>query len=402
VSDFRTIVVTGGAGYVGSVLVPKLLDRGYRVRALDLFLFGDALPDHPALERIKGDLRDQRLLRQALTGSDAVIHLACISNDPSFELDPGLSKSINYDAFEPLVAIARAVGVRRFIYASTSSVYGVSDHDNVTEDHPLVPLTDYNRYKGLCEPILSRYQTPGFTTVTVRPATICGYSPRLRLDLTVNILTNLAVNARQITIFGGQQQRPNLHIEDMADLYVELLALPAAPIAGQIFNAGYQNYTVADLGRMVHDTVVRELPHLAPIEIRTSPSNDLRSYHISSEKIARQLGWQPRRTVQDAIVDLCRAFQAGKVPDPLTDIRYYNVKMIQAAGVVEPAHSRVSVSLGIAGTGQPDVGTNVPMINQTTRTAPMILPGPSTPVGQGGPSSEPTSSPTLGETTRPA
>jgi nucleoside-diphosphate-sugar epimerase len=331
VSDLRTIVVTGGAGYVGSVLVPGLLGLGYRVRVLDLFLFGDALPDHPALERIKGDLRDRTLLAQSLAGSDAVIHLACISNDPSFELDPGLSKSINYDAFEPLVAIARAAGVRRFVYASTSSVYGVSDRDNVTEEHPLVPLTAYNLYKGRCEPILLRYQTPDFTPVIIRPATICGYSPRLRLDLTVNILTNHAVNARRITIFGGHQKRPNLHIQDMVDLYVELLRLPAPPIAGQTFNAGCQNHTVTELGRLVHDTVLRELPHLAPIEVTTSPSDDRRSYHISSEKIWRQLGWRPRRTVEDAVVDLCRHFQAGDVPDPLTDIRYYNVKTIQAA-----------------------------------------------------------------------
>jgi nucleoside-diphosphate-sugar epimerase len=328
--DLRTILVTGGAGYVGSVLVPRLLARGHRVRVLDLFLFGDALPDHPALERIPGDVRDRSLLRASLTGVDAVIHLACISNDPSFELDPALSRAINFDAFEPLVALARGAGVRRFIYASTSSVYGVSDDDNVTEEHPLVPLTDYNRYKGLCEPILRRYAAPGFTTVTIRPATICGYSPRLRLDLTVNILTNLAVNARRITIFGGQQKRPNLHIEDMADLYGELLALPADRIAGETFNAGYQNHTVADLAQMVHDTVVRELPHLAPIEITTSPSNDLRSYHISSEKITRQLGWRPRRTVEEAVADLCQAFQTGKVPEPLTNIRYSNVKWIQA------------------------------------------------------------------------
>lgn len=331
-ADLKTVFVTGGAGYVGAVLVPKLLAGGYRVRVLDLFLFGDdVLPRHPSLERIRGDLRDQALLKQSLPGSDAVIHLACISNDPSFELDPGLSKSINYDAFEPLVAIARACAVKRFIYASTSSVYGVSEQENVTEEHPLVPLTDYNKYKGLCEPILARYQAPDFTTVTIRPATICGYSPRLRLDLTVNILTNLAVNTRAITIFGGAQRRPNLHLEDMTDLYLELLALPAERIAGQTFNAGYQNHTVAELGRMVHDAVVRELPHLAPIAITTSPSNDLRSYHISSEKIARVLGWRPRRTVADAVVDLCRAFQAGKAPNALTDIRYYNVKTVQAA-----------------------------------------------------------------------
>jgi nucleoside-diphosphate-sugar epimerase len=328
----QTVFVTGGAGYVGAVLVPKLLARGHRVRVLDLFLFGtDVLPEHPSLASIKGDIRDQDLLRQALPGSDSVIHLACISNDPSFELDPTLSRTINFDAFEPLVAIARQSGVRRFIYASTSSVYGVSEHENVTEDHPLVPLTDYSKYKGLCEPILSRYQSDDFTTVTIRPATLCGYSPRQRLDLTVNILTNLAVNNRKITIFGGSQKRPNLHIQDMTDLYLELLEIPSAKIAGRTFNAGFQNHTVAELGRMVHDAVLREMPQLAPIAMETTPSNDLRSYHISSDKITRELGWRPKRTVEDAIVDLCRAFRASKLPNSLTDIRYFNVKTVQAA-----------------------------------------------------------------------
>jgi nucleoside-diphosphate-sugar epimerase len=332
-SDLRSVLVTGGAGYVGAVLVPKLLARGYHVKVLDLYLFGDdVLPKgSPGLEEIRGDLRDQELLRRSLRGVDAVIHLACISNDPSFELDPALSRSINYDAFEPLVSIARDAGVKRFIYASTSSVYGVSDKPSVTEDHPLVPLTDYNKYKGMCEPILARYQGDRFTTVTIRPATVCGYSPRLRLDLTVNILTNLAVNNRRITIFGGTQKRPNIHVEDISDLYVDLLAMPSAMIAGKIFNCGYENHTVAELGHMVHDTVLQEMPRLAPIEMTTSPSNDLRSYHISSEKIARELGWKPKRTVEDAVIDLCRAFEAGKIPNSLTDSRYYNVKAIQAA-----------------------------------------------------------------------
>lgn len=331
--EIRTVLVTGGAGYVGAVLVPKLLARGYHVKVLDLCLFGeDVLPlGSPGLELVRGDLRDQDLLRGALRAVDGVIHLACISNDPSFELDPALSRSINYDAFEPLVALSRAAGVRRFVYASTSSVYGVSDKPNVTEDHPLVPLTDYNKYKGMCEPILQTYQADDFTTVTIRPATVCGYSPRLRLDLTVNILTNLAVNNRRITIFGGSQRRPNIHIEDISDLYVDLLAMPSAMIAGKTFNCGYENHTVAELGQMVHDTVLREMPDLAPIDVSTSPSNDLRSYHISSEKIARELGWRPKRTVEDAVVDLCRAFRAGKIPDSLTEIRYYNVKTVQAA-----------------------------------------------------------------------
>ncbi|MDP3723127.1 MAG: SDR family oxidoreductase, partial [Candidatus Omnitrophota bacterium] len=206
----KTVLVTGGAGYVGCVLVPKLLEAGYAVVVYDLMLFGsEGLPSHPRLKVIQGDLRDLPAVSAALAGVDSVIHLACISNDPSFELDPALSKSINYDCFEPLVAASRSAGVTRFIYASTSSVYGVSEAPDVTEEHPLVPLTDYNRYKGLCEPILLRYQSPGFTTVILRPATVCGYSPRMRLDLTVNILTNHAVCKRVITVLGGSQKRPN-------------------------------------------------------------------------------------------------------------------------------------------------------------------------------------------------
>ena len=333
----KTVLVTGGAGYVGAVLVPKLLRRGYRVKVLDLFLFGEhVLAEHatnPALTCIKGDIRDQALLRSVLRGSDAVIHLACISNDPSFELNPLLSKSINYDAFRPLVEISRQSGVQRFIYASTSSVYGVSDRENVTEDHPLVPLTDYNKYKGLCEPILLQYQSAEFTTVIIRPATICGYSPRLRLDLTVNILTNLAVNKRKITIFGGQQKRPNIHVEDITDLYADLLEMPSELIAGKIFNAAYQNHTVAELGEMVQTVVQQKMPHLIPIAVETAPSNDLRSYHVSSEKIKRELGFVPKRTVDDAIVDLCTAFQTGLIPNPLDDIHYYNVRTLQASGL---------------------------------------------------------------------
>lgn len=329
-----TVLVTGGGGYVGAVLVPKLLAKGYRVRVIDLFLFGtDVLPRDPSLELLKADIRDQDAVGKAAVGAEAVVHLACISNDPSFELNPGLSRSINYDCFEPLVSTSRRAGARRFIYASTSSVYGVSDAPDVTEDHPLVPLTDYNKYKGMCEPILLGYQAPDFTTVIIRPATVCGYSPRQRLDLTVNILTSLAVNQRRITIFGGAQRRPNIHIEDISDLYVELLDMPADMIAGKTFNAAYQNHTVAQLGELVRGIVSREMPQLGPITVETVPSNDTRSYHVSSEKIKRELGWAPQRTIEDAVVDLCAAFRTGRIPDPLNGIRYYNVKTIQASGL---------------------------------------------------------------------
>ncbi len=330
-------LVTGGAGYVGSVLVPKLLAAGYEVTVLDLFLFGDHLPPPPdgapLLEKVKGDIRDEALLRSLLPGHQAVIHLACISNDPSFELEPALSRSINFECFEPLVALANAAGVQRFIYASTSSVYGVSDAEHVTEDHPLVPLTDYNKYKGLCEPLLFKYQSPGFTTVTIRPATVCGYSPRLRLDLTVNILTFSAIDTGTITVFGGSQKRPNIHIEDVADLYVSLLHVPAEMIAGKTFNAGYQNYTVAEIAEIVRSVVSREVPGRERLQIVTVPSNDLRSYHISSEKLRRELGFVPKRTIEDAVRGLCRAFAEGKVPPPRDDICYYNVKALQASGL---------------------------------------------------------------------
>jgi len=330
-----TVLVTGGAGYVGAILVPKLLAAGYRARVIDLLLFGDdVLPVDAKLEVVKGDIRDQALVTREMRSVDAVIHLACISNDPSFELNPSLSRTINYDCFDPLVEISRRSGVRRFVYASTSSVYGVSDAPDVTEDHPLVPLTDYNKYKGMCEPILLRYQAPGFTTVIIRPATICGYSPRLRLDLTVNILTSLAVNKRAITIFGGSQKRPNIHIEDITDLYVDLLDRPDEHIAGKTFNAAYQNRTVAELGEIVRSVVTREMPELGPIAVETSPSNDLRSYHVSSDKIKRELGWTPERTIEDAVSDLCQAFRAGKIRNSLTDPRYYNVRTIQDSGLV--------------------------------------------------------------------
>src|SRR5438105_4333401 len=197
-SGALTVLVTGGAGYVGSVLVPKLLAAGHRVKVLDLYLFGDQVLDgvkhHPRLEQVKADMRDRAVLQRCIPGCDAVIHLACISNDPSFELDPALGRSINYDCFFDLVGVSRDSGVRRFIYASSSSVYGIKEEENVTEDLPLQPLTDYSKYKALCEEVLLAARRPGFVTLVLRPATICGYSPRLRLDLSVNILTNLAVN----------------------------------------------------------------------------------------------------------------------------------------------------------------------------------------------------------------
>jgi len=326
-SEIREVLVTGGAGYVGAVLVPKLLQQGYRVKVLDLYLYGDhvldAVRDNPMLVQIKGDIRDRSLLESSLTDVDAIIHLACISNDPSFELDPSLGRSINYDAFVLLVEVAKLRGVKRFIYASSSSVYGIKDEENVTEDLPLQPLTDYSKYKALCEEILLRERAPGFVTLILRPATVCGYSPRLRLDLSVNILTNQAVNNKKVTVFGGEQKRPNIHIDDVTDLYVNALAWPAEAIDGKTFNAGYENHKVIEIAEMVRRIVGDQ------VDIVTTPTDDHRSYHISSEKIRKELGFVPRRTIEDAIRDLTDAFKSGRVPNPMTDDVYYNIRTMQ-------------------------------------------------------------------------
>jgi nucleoside-diphosphate-sugar epimerase len=325
------VLVTGGAGYVGSVLVPRLLAKGYRVTVYDVLFFGrDGLPEHPDLTVVEGDIRDTGRLAAAFEGVDVVLQLACISNDPSFELDEKLSTTINYDCFEPMVVAAREAGVGRFVYCSSSSVYGVSDAPDVTEEHPLVPLTLYNTYKGLCEPLLFKHQAPGFTCVTLRPATVCGYSPRMRLDLSVNILTNLAVNTGRITVFGGSQLRPNLHIEDMVDVYELMIRAPAERIAGQIFNVGHQNLSIARIAEIVRDVVEEEFPDRTPVAIETTSSNDPRSYHINSDKIHRVLGYRPRRSVEDAVRDLCRAFKEGKLPRSLEDDRYFNVRRMKA------------------------------------------------------------------------
>jgi nucleoside-diphosphate-sugar epimerase len=199
----------------------------------------------------------------------------------------------------------------------------VKEEQNVTEDLPREPLTDYSRFKAMCEDELEKRRSPAFTTLTLRPATVCGWSPRLRLDLSVNILTNHAVNKGKITVFGGAQLRPNFHVRDCAELYVKCLALPAAQIDGKVFNAGYQNLSFDAIAEKVRDIVG---PH---VEIVHTPTDDNRSYHISSEKILRELGFTPRFTIEDAIRELVEAFGAGKVHDPLTNPLYFNIKRMQ-------------------------------------------------------------------------
>jgi nucleoside-diphosphate-sugar epimerase len=297
-------------------------------------LFGSkGLPSHTNLTVIEGDIRDTARYADAVKGCDYVIHMACISNDPSFDLDPALSRTINYDCFEPLVLASKKAGVRRFVYVSSSSVFGVSNEPEVTETHPLVPLTDYSKYKALCEEILLAHQSSSFIVTILRPATVCGYSPRMRFDLTVNILTNHAVNRGVITVFGGTQKRPNIHIDDVAALYVKMLEYPDEAIAGETFNVGYQNHTVARLAEIVKSVVQREFPEKEVTRIETTPTDDNRSYHVSAGKIAAKLGYRPQRTIEDAVRDLCCAFKAGKFADSLTNEEYINVKTVKKLGL---------------------------------------------------------------------
>ena len=324
----KKIFITGGAGYVGAVLTPHLIKMGYKVTVFDLMIYGEKVLKKSAnLKMIKGDIRDIELLNKAISGHDVVIHLACISNDPSFELNPKLGKSVNLDAFTPLVEIAKKNLVKRFIYASTSSVYGIKKEKDVDEDMSLEPLTEYSKYKADCEIIIKKYASEDFTPIIIRPATVCGYSPRQRLDVVVNILTNLAYHKRAITIFGGEQLRPNIHINDMARAYETLIEAPKSKVSGEIFNAGYENRSVFELADMVKKVIGDD------VILKSTPTDDNRSYHISSKKIKKILDFDSVNTISDAISDLETAFKKGLLPNSLTDEKYFNIKMMQSVNL---------------------------------------------------------------------
>lgn len=320
----KKVLIIGGAGYVGSELTPLLLDNNFRVSVYDLFIYGETIHAHPNLELIKGDIRDLKKLEQVIVDFDAVIHLACISNDPSFDLNPDLGKSVNYDCFEPMIKICKNSGVKRFIYASSSSVYGVKNETNVNENFSLEPLTDYSKYKAMCEEVLLKYSNKDFVCCIVRPATVCGVSKRQRMDLVVNILSNLAYNTGIIKVFGGDQLRPNINIKDMCNAYLHILNTDEELISNEIFNVGFENLSVRNLANLVKSVIGDK------IEIKSESTNDNRSYHISSEKIKDKLFFYTKYNIKNAIEDLNIAFQKNLFTNPLDNEMYFNIKRMNS------------------------------------------------------------------------
>ena len=320
----KKILVIGGGGYVGSQLVPDLIEKNYKVDVYDLFIYGENVLDkNKNLKLIKGDIRDLKNLDEVIINYDVVIHLACISNDPSFELNPELGKSINLDCFRPLVEICKNKKVKRFVYASSSSVYGIKKEKNVNENLSLEPLTDYSKFKVECEKILLEYRDKDFETVIVRPATVCGYAKRQRLDVVVNILTNLAFNKRKIKVLGGDQLRPNIHINDMVRAYEYIILSDKDKINGQIFNAGWENQSVNQISKTVKDIVGED------VKIIKSETNDNRSYHISSEKIKKILNFETKFTIENAVNDLKEKFEEKALNNTLSNDLYFNIKRMK-------------------------------------------------------------------------
>jgi nucleoside-diphosphate-sugar epimerase len=319
------VLVVGGAGYLGCVLVPFLLKKNFKVNILDLFLYGDNLSPHANLKKIKGDVRNIDIVKQSLQDCEIVIHLACISNDPSFELNPKLGKSINLDSFRPFVEMSKKLNIKKFIYASSSSVYGLKNTKNVDEDSLLEPLTDYSKFKAECEKILNEYKSKDFCVTSVRSATICGFSKRQRFDLIVNIFVNQAFNTKKIKIFGGDQLRPNIHICDISDFYVLLATLKNNEmINGQAFNVGYENYSISKIADLVQNEFDNSL------DISSIATNDNRSYHISSKKVFDILGFRAIRDISQAIKDLKIALENKQLHNSMNNEMYFNIQRMRS------------------------------------------------------------------------
>jgi nucleoside-diphosphate-sugar epimerase len=315
------VLVTGACGYKGTVLVPKLLAAGHEVLALDIMWFGNDLPNHPRLQIIKGDVRDPEQV--PLEGVDAIVHLSSVANDPCGDLDPKLTWEVSCLATMQLADRAARLGIKHFIYASSGSVYGLKEEPQVTEDLELVPLSEYNKTKMVGERVLMSY-TDRMVVQIVRPATVCGLSPRMRLDVSVNMLTMQALTRGEITVLGGDQTRPNIHIDDITDLYLFLLDHPE--VTG-IYNAGFENLSIRSIAEMATQR--------AQAQIKVLPSNDPRSYRVNSDKLLAT-GFKPKKTVSDAIDEICAAYRAGKIQD---EDRFHNLKWMQKTLFAAPSEA---------------------------------------------------------------
>lgn len=324
----KRILVTGGAGYIGSVLTKKLVEAGYEVVVLDALIYTDAgvkaLQDHPRFNLVRGDIRDLNLLKTSLAGVDCVIHLAALANDPSAALDPRLTREVNRDIYPALLGAAAESCVQRFLNMSSISVYGVADDDNLTEDDPINPLTEYAVCKAASEAIVRDYNRDSFTTVSLRGGTVCGWSPRMRFDLCTNTLTAYAVVNKKLAVWGGAQKRPQIHISDITDFLVDLIAIDAKKIGGKIFNAAGHNTSISEVAETIRAVMN------GAVELEDGPPRkDERSYHVSSEKISRELSLKPQLGIKEAVVEIIDAHQRGLWSDP-DDSLYHNVKRIGA------------------------------------------------------------------------
>lgn len=305
------ILLTGGCGYKGTVLVPKLLSQGHTVSVLDTMWFGNFLLPHPNLTVVKGDVRNVEDI--SFDGVEAVIHLSSVANDPCGDLDPKLTWEVSALATMQLADKAARHGVKQFVYASSGSVYGVKDDDQITEDLELKPISEYNKTKMVSERVLLSYADKMAIQI-VRPATVCGYSPRMRLDVAVNLLTMQALSAGKITVLGGAQTRPNIHIDDITDLYVFLLNRP--DITG-IFNAGFENISILNIAHLVNKQV--------PAQILVAESSDPRSYRVNSDKLLAT-GFKPKKTVENAISEIVEKFHSGVLKD---EDHFYNLRWME-------------------------------------------------------------------------
>ncbi|HXT68714.1 MAG TPA: SDR family oxidoreductase [Vicinamibacterales bacterium] len=325
----RSVLVTGGCGYIGSMLVPELASRGWHVRILDCLLFGNRLPagllESGRAELVDGDIRHADVVARACEGVDAVVHLAAMANDPSADLDPALTRSINLDAVIALIDIARRAGVSRFVNASTATVYGVRDEPDVDETFEHRPITLYGKYKSETDHAVAAANGPNFTTVNIRSATVCGWSPRMRLDLSVNILTEQAVRRGTVTVHGGKQLRPNVVITDLVGAYCSVLEAPAAVVGGESFNIGASNLSILEIAREVIAAVNPSAQMVVDSTV------DHRSYHISTRKAVTRLGFKPLLDVPDGARQVAEALRAGRIDRPDAS-EHRNVQHLQAIG----------------------------------------------------------------------